>query len=167
MSDDPTEQNAVILRLLSQDEAVKDKVQLGALRELLRAGISVQKAAEHLGLERTVAWRMVTSDKAAQKALNDGDDFRRRQLRATLESRADEMLAVIVSLAHDPEADGKVRLAAAQDILDRTGLLDKNVGGGNKSGGKVGAVIELTSVEKGFNERLHRITARVGAESSE
>tara|TARA_R110000851_G_scaffold170414_1_gene316729 strand:- start:973 stop:1428 length:456 start_codon:yes stop_codon:yes gene_type:complete len=150
--------------LLEQDKAVKDPEKMGALRELLRAGISVGKAAEHLGLQVAVAWRMVTSDKPTQKALTDGDDLRRRKLRATLENRADDMLRVVVGLAHDQDVDAAVRLKAAQDILDRTGLLDKNVGGKSKQQ-QAAAVIELSSVDKDFHERLSRITVRAGVQS--
>ena len=107
---------------------------------------------------------MVTSDKPTQKALTDGDDLRRRKLRATLENRADDMLRVVVGLAHDQDVDAAVRLKAAQDILDRTGLLDKNVGGKSKQQ-QAAAVIELSSVDKDFHERLSRITVRAGVQS--
>ena len=163
---DPSEQNAVILRFLEQDEGAKDPKKIMALRELLRAGIPVGKAATHPDLEISVAWRMVTSNKKVQKALIDGDDFRRRQLRSMLEQKADDMLHVIVSLAHDTTGDPKVRLQAAQDILDRTGLLDKATGKGGKAGSGAGAVIEVSTIDKGFQDRLHRITVRAGAESS-
>ena len=118
-SDHTPSPDQLLARLNEQDRALNNPEKLGALRELLRAGISVGKAANHLNLPVSVAWRMVTSDKPTQKALTDGDDLRRRQLRAQLESRADDMLQVIVSLAHDPDIDGSVRLKAAQDILDR------------------------------------------------
>tara|TARA_Y100001973_G_C5087654_1_gene275758 strand:+ start:172 stop:681 length:510 start_codon:yes stop_codon:yes gene_type:complete len=157
----------LLARLQEQDRALNDPEKSGALRELLRAGITVGKAANHLDLPISVAWRMVTSDKSAQKALKDGDDLRRRQLRSTLENRANDMLQVIVSLAHDPDVDGSVRLKAAQDILDRTGLLDKNTGKGGSGQQQAAAVIELSSVDKDFHDRLQRITVRAGARSDD
>ena len=157
----------LLARLNEQDEALNDTEKTGALRELLRAGISVGKAATHLDLPVSVAWRMVTSDKATQKAMTEGDDLRRRQLRATLENRADDMLQVIVSLAHDPDIDGSVRLKAAQDIIDRTGLLDKNSGGGKSSQQQAAAVIELSSIDKDFHDRLQRITVKAGTRSDD
>lgn len=167
-SDHTPSPDQLLVRLNEQDRALNDPEKLGALRELLRAGISVGKAANHLDLPVSVAWRMVTSDKPTQKALTDGDDLRQRQLRAQLENRANDMLQVIVSLAHDPDIDGSVRLKAAQDILDRTGLLDKNTGGGAKSGQQqAAAVIELSSIDKDFHDRLQRITVRAGARSDD
>ena len=157
----------LLARLNEQDEALNDTEKAGALRELLRAGITVGKAANHLDLPVSVAWRMVTSDKSTQKAMNDGDDLRRRQLRATLENRADDMLQAIVSLAHAPDIDGSVRLKAAQDILDRTGLLDKSTGKGGSSQQQAAAVIELSSVDKDFHNRLQRITVKAGARSDD
>jgi len=168
MSDEPPipDPAQLLMRLQEQDQALQDPEKAGALRELLRAGITVGKAAHHLKLPVSVAWRMVTTDKSAQKALKDGDDLRQRQLRATLENRAQDMLSVIVSLAHDPDVDGSVRLKAAQDILDRTGLLDKNSGSGKANQQQAAAVIELSSVDKEFHDRLHRITVRAGTQSS-
>ena len=61
----------LLARLNEQDEALNDTEKAGALRELLRAGISVGKAATHLDLPVSVAWRMVTSDKATQKAMTE------------------------------------------------------------------------------------------------
>ena len=77
------------------------------------------------------------------------------------------MLQVIVSLAHDPDIDGSVRLKAAQDILDRTGLLDKSTGKGGSSQQQAAAVIELSSVDKDFHDRLQRITVKAGARSDD
>jgi hypothetical protein len=166
-SENVPEPAQLLARLQEQDQALNDPEKAGALRELLRAGITVGKAANHLNLPVSVAWRMVTSDKAAQKALKDGDDLRRRQLRATLENRANDMLQVIVSLAHDPDVEGSVRLKAAQDILDRTGLLDKSTGKGNSNQQQAAAVIELSSVDRDFHDRLQRITVRAGARSDD
>lgn len=168
MSDETIpEPSELIARLNEQDAALHDKEKVGALRELLRAGISVGKAANHLNLPVAVAWRMVTSDKESQKALNDGDDLRRRQLRAKLENKADEMLQVISSLAHDTEVDASVRLKAAQDILDRTGLLDKASGGGRGGTQQTAAVVELSTIDRDFHERLNRITVRAGTQTTE
>lgn len=168
MADDSDipEPTQLLARLKQQDAALHDEEKSGALRELLRAGITVGKAAHHLQLPVSVAWRMVTSDKATQKALKDGDDLRQRQLRAKLEHRAESMLEVIVSMAHDVEVDPAVRLKCAQDVLDRTGLLDKNSGGkGAKGQTQTAAVIELSSVDKEFHDRLNRITVRAGVQS--
>ena len=95
--------------------------------------------------------------------LDAGDDLNLKRRKEQLASRADDMLNVIVSLAHDPDIDGSVRLKAAQDILDRTGLYEKPDKKASKQ--QAGAVIELSSIDKEFSDRLHRITVRAGTTS--
>ena len=142
---------------------LQDEEKASALREMLRAGISVSKAAETLSFPSSVAWRMVASNPDTLKALDAGDDLNLKRRKEQLASRADDMLNVIVSLAHDPDIDGSVRLKAAQDILDRTGLYEKPDKKASKQ--QAGAVIELSSIDKEFSDRLHRITVRAGTSS--
>jgi len=156
---DITDAEDLVTTLTKYDDLAADPVKNAALRELLRAGVAVDKAAARLKLPVSVAWRMVVTNKEALTAMTEGDDLRRRRLRAKLETRADEMLDVIVGLAHDVEVEDAVRLKAAQDVLDRTGLLDKN-GGGGGSGQQTATVVELSSVDPDFHERLNRITVR-------
>lgn len=151
----------LVTALRKQDVDIADPTKRGALRELLRAGISVEKAASRLKLPVSTAWRMVTSDKKAQLAMNDGDDLRRRRLRSKLEQKADSMLSVITGLAEDPDVDDAIRLKAAQDILDRTGLLDKDTG----SSAQTATVVELSSIHPDFHERLNRITVTSATKS--
>jgi len=160
---EPAEPNAVLARLAKHDLLLQDEEKTAALREMLRAGVSVSKAAEVLSLPASVAWRMVTTDKDTQQALDAGDKLNVMRRRAQLEHRADDMVNVIVSLAHDPDVDGSVRLKAAQDILDRTGLYEKPDKKASKQ--QAGAVIELSSIDKEFSDRLHRITVRAGTSS--
>ena len=160
---EPAEPNAVLARLAKHDLLLQDEEKTAALREMLRAGVSVSKAAEVLSLPASVAWRMVTTDKDTQQALGAGDKLNVMRRRAQLEHRADDMVNVIVSLAHDPDVDGSVRLKAAQDILDRTGLYEKPDKKASKQ--QAGAVIELSSIDREFSDRLHRITVRAGTSS--
>lgn len=137
---------------------------MGSLRELLRAGIRVGQAANHLNISVATAWRMVTVDKSAQEALAAGDELKRMRMRSKLEARADEMLDVVASLARDEDVEDAVRLKAAQDILDRSGLLPKEA---KQKPGQVqaGTVIELASIDEEFHSRLQRITVKAGASS--
>ncbi len=155
-NDDIASAGDLLAALQRQDQQASDPQARGALRELLRAGVSVERAAGRLKLPVSTAWRMVTTDKDAQIAMNEGDDLRRRRLRSKLEQRADDMMDVIVRLANDVEVEDAVRLKAAQDILDRTGLLDKNTGKGQ--GTQTATVVELSSIDPDFHERLNRIT---------
>ena len=162
MSEQPTK-NEVLARLAKQDLMLQNEEKASALREMLRAGISVSKAAETLSLPSSVAWRMVASNPDTLKALDAGDDLNLKRRKEQLASRADDMVNVIVSLAHDPDIDGSVRLKAAQDILDRTGLYEKPDKKASKQ--QAGAVIELSSIDREFSDRLHRITVRAGTSS--
>ena len=54
-------------------------------------------------------------------------------------------------------------MKAAQDILDRTGLYEKPDKKASKQ--QAGAVIELSSIDREFSDRLHRITVRAGTSS--
>jgi len=163
---EPVSSNEVLARLAKHDLLLQNEEKAGALREMLRAGLSVGRAASALDLPVSVAWRMVTSSKDTQRALTDGDKLNIMRRRAELEQRADDMLNVIVSLAHDVDTDGSVRLKAAQDILDRTGLYQKQSGKG-ASTQQAAAVIELSSIDKEFSDRLHRITVRAGTRSDD
>ena len=163
MSDEQPTKNEVLARLAKQDLMLQNEEKASALREMLRAGISVSKAAETLSLPSSVAWRMVASNPDTLKALDAGDDLNLKRRKEQLASRADDMVNVIVSLAHDPDIDGSVRLKAAQDILDRTGLYEKPDKKASKQ--QAGAVIELSSIDRECSDRLHRITVRAGTSS--
>jgi hypothetical protein len=163
---EPVSANEVLARLAKHDLLLQDEEKSAALREMLRSGLPVGRAAAALELPVSVAWRMVTTDKDTQKALDDGDRLNILRRKEVLVERADDMLNVIVSLAHDPDTDGSVRLKAAQDILDRTGLYQKTSGRG-ASEQQAAAVIELSSIDKEFSDRLHRITVRAGTRSDD
>lgn len=169
MSDSPvfdiTDTDDLVTALKKQDEAFNNPEVRHALRELLRAGTSVEKSAAALKISVSTAWRITSSDDAARKALSAGDELRRRRLRSKLEHQADEMLNIVTAIARDHEQDGAVRLKAAQDILDRTGLLNKE---GTSASGKSESVTAITIEEADpeFSSRLNRIVVRSGTRHS-
>ena len=160
--------SAIVARMADQDAATKNPETLGALRELLGSGVPMARAANALDLQLSTAWRIVVADKECQKALTTGDEIRQRLAREKLESQADEMLSVIVSLARDSDEDGAVRLKAAESILDRSGLYDKPQVAKKGNVGEVAtAVIELASVDPTFHDRLPRITVTSATRSDD
>jgi hypothetical protein len=76
------------------------------------------------------------------------------QRRNELDSRADRMIRIIDEIACDPENDPKARLAAAQDLIDRSGKYPKvKDDGGDKKGAEI-------TIEADWRDRLFKIQAK-------
>ncbi len=149
--------DAIIAYLREQDRSMADPEKKLNLRELLRAGMPVDRAAVMLKMKPATAWRIVASDTDIADALHEGEKARAFRVRHTVASRAHDMLNSLSDIAQDPDQHGKTRIDAIKMWLDMTGML-----AGPTSSAAAAAVVEVDTVGSDFADRLQKITIKAG-----